>query len=503
MVLLPRSCPLLFVMGCTVLWIGCKKVSPQAGEQSDQSLQTIRLQKQKSASSRIEVEGISAFFKQVTGKAYITKLDKLKSAAQVTKRPYSGYWYPNTAGGTNVKTDGGEQFTPLEKYDRAFNENKGLATSWEKKYHKASGQEENASWWGHCNGFSASSQRHQEPRSSVIRNGVVFTPLDIKALLAEIYMDSDRIFIAGNRCEDESEVLPTRGANLDLNACQDTNPGAFHLALANWIGEADQPFLFDRQFNNEVWNFPLYQYQSQIDEISRQKALEALGILPSEPYNFNPAATQFRRVTTTITYSNVANLEILQAKVDDSLTYHYLLELDDQGNIVGGEWINSRNSKGYPDFIWLALDPMPPQGLREYGNPHLDIASVLGLWAESVGITLADFHPISRPPVPASSWGQNTLFKVRVDSGLAGAVFLGKDIFLHMDRLNEALTDAQFNLQVNQGNVKTFAAEGKEPVHLKIDDPFTAGINRLQIIWHKGGQPINEAHLDLTAYGVP
>ena len=36
-------------------------------------------------------------------------------------------------------------------------------------------------WHGHCNGWAAAAIRHAEPKQSVTRNGVVFSPADIKA----------------------------------------------------------------------------------------------------------------------------------------------------------------------------------------------------------------------------------------------------------------------------------------------------------------------------------
>jgi hypothetical protein len=53
------------------------------------------------------------------------------------------------------------------------------------------------SWYGHCNGWTAAAMRHAEPQHSVTRNGVVFTPTDIKGLLADLYMYTDTEFLGG------------------------------------------------------------------------------------------------------------------------------------------------------------------------------------------------------------------------------------------------------------------------------------------------------------------
>lgn len=55
--------------------------------------------------------------------------------------------------------------------------------------------------------------------------------------------------------------------------------------------------------------------------------------------------------------------------------YHYILELDADGKILGGEWLGSSIER-HPDFIWLPTRPRS-------GNPHIDIDLVRELIAES------------------------------------------------------------------------------------------------------------------------
>ncbi|MDP6446331.1 MAG: hypothetical protein QF805_21245, partial [Pirellulaceae bacterium] len=121
-----------------------------------------------------------------------TNFDKLplKGGVEDSHRPYSGYIYPDTGGGT-IRT--------LRKYDAAFNGRRSLATSFEQwdttsqKERKGRGffgrgRMRTPHWHGHCNGWAAAAIRHAEPQNSVVRNGYTFTPSDIKALLAEIYI---------------------------------------------------------------------------------------------------------------------------------------------------------------------------------------------------------------------------------------------------------------------------------------------------------------------------
>jgi len=54
-------------------------------------------------------------------------------------------------------------------------------------------------WYGHCNGWTPAAMRHAEPQRSVTRNGVEFTPADIKGLLAEIYIYNEHIVLGGDQ----------------------------------------------------------------------------------------------------------------------------------------------------------------------------------------------------------------------------------------------------------------------------------------------------------------
>ena len=66
--------------------------------------------------------------------------------------------------------------------------------------------------------------------------------------------------------------------------------------------------------------------------------------------------------------------------------FHYELELDEQGQIIGGVYY--RDSSRI-DMLWAPLKPAPGgQPGNERGNPHIDIAEVLSIWRESVSESL-------------------------------------------------------------------------------------------------------------------
>ncbi|MBW8884108.1 MAG: hypothetical protein JF612_04865 [Planctomycetia bacterium] len=197
-------------------------------------------------------------------------------------------------------------------------------------------------WYGHCNGWTAAAIRHAEPQRSVTRNGVVFTPADIKGLLAEIYMYTDSEFLGG--------IDPA------------INPAVLHLTLGNWIGRGSHPVGMETAVGEVVINFPVFNYKSVINKL-------------------NPRETE---VKTWITYTLNINREMDKGPPNyhRQMFFHYLLDLDDSGDIRGGRYMGDSQQI---DMLWTPLKPT--QGGEERnrrGNPHLDIKEVLAIWRESV-----------------------------------------------------------------------------------------------------------------------
>ena len=70
--------------------------------------------------------------------------------------------------------------------------------------------------------------------------------------------------------------------------------------------------------------------------------------------------------------------------------------MDEDGRIIGGEWINGRSADGrgrfseQPDFLWYPTGPRPnppsegPHGARDpKKNPHVSYAKVLKLFEKA------------------------------------------------------------------------------------------------------------------------
>ncbi len=301
-------------------------------------------------------------FKQWWGDEFVTKLVDLPAEGNVPefRVPYAGHDYPDRAGGT---------INSLFKYDQAFHRGRPLAMEHERMdvgSHRGGGRdrepripsggglfarlranagnrgERTPTWYGHCNGWTAAAIRHAEPQRSVVRNGVTFTPADIKGLLAEIYMYADSEFLGG--------IDPS------------INPGVLHLVLANWLGRGSHPVGMETAVGEVVINFPIFNYKSVVKNRS-----------PRE-----------NEVQTWITYTLNVNRELDKSppKFNRQMYFHYVLNTDNDGGISGGQYYGDSQQI---DMLWTPLQPHAGGSDRnKRGNPHLDIKEVLAIWRDSV-----------------------------------------------------------------------------------------------------------------------
>ena len=267
--------------------------------------------------------------------------------------PYAGHDYPDRLGGT---------VNALYKYDRAFNRG-AQATEWERRdvsAHRSRGGGGDEyrrglfgriirirsgprvpSWYGHCNGWTAAAIRHAEPQKNVVRNGVVFTPADIKGLLAEIYMYSATEHLGG------------------LDAA--INPGTLHLTLGNWLGLGAQPIGMEAAMGEVVINYPLYSYKATVHKHSDRQY-------------------EVRNVVTYVL--NIPREVDKGPEQSRTMYFHYVLDLDGEGKITGGRYYGDSQRV---DMLWTALKPVQAgEKGNERGNPHVSVKEVLALWRESV-----------------------------------------------------------------------------------------------------------------------
>mgnify|MGYP005843009921 CR=1 FL=1 len=301
-----------------------------------------------------EIDEQNKVFQRWWGTDLVRKFDELPASGQVPEYrvPYSGYYYPDVAGGT---------MRALRKYDMAFHGGRMLATGHEQWDTTAFKEEtmvprrvgllglrtrmvpsvETPGWYGHCNGWAAATIRHAEPQTAVVRNGLRFTPADIKALLAEIYMYSHYESLAGSE---------------DL-----VDAGMLHVILANWLGRQSHPIAMEASPGRERWNFPIYAFTSSVTRRGEREVA----------------------VQTHIDYAYYSNGEYERSpRIARRKYFHYQLDLNQQGEIVGGVYYRDSS---IIDLLWVPLRPVQGgQEGNERGNPHVDVHEVVRIWRDSV-----------------------------------------------------------------------------------------------------------------------
>lgn len=317
------------------------------------------------------IEAHNQNFQRLWNTNLVWKFDDLPTEGVVPefRVPYSGDIYLDTKGGT---------VNALRKYDQAFDGNDKATrheqwdtTAYRKTHYvrrrvglfgsRSVAVTVTPHWHGHCNGWTAATIRHAEPQESVVRNGVTFTPADIKGLLAEIYIYQDIEKVGG-----EYGVV---------------HPAELHVALANWIGRMSHPVGMEADPGKEKWNYPIYSYAS------------------SHTWRGNRRVD----VKTNVKYAYFSQGEQQQSpRLARQRYFHYALDLNEAGEIVGGYYY--RDSSRI-DLLWIPLAPVQggEEG-NERGNPYVDVNNVVALWRASVPQDLVDrwvmINDIPRQPAP-------------------------------------------------------------------------------------------------------
>lgn len=293
---------------------------------------------------------------------YVLKFSELPLAAELDKKPWSDSYWPSVEGGISSRWQGGgpwfrpglwmlkrmpqvklARMSPAEKYD-VFIGNYKYETQ---KQERSRTSNSRLRWEGICHGWAPASMLFEEPKPVTLRgaNGVEvpFGSSDIKALLS---------FYQGQVAEAPTKFLGERcNENLAKNpgaagtpACRDTNAGAFHVVLANMIGVRGQGFVIDKTRGDQVWNQPVWKFETEVESTSG----------PSE--GAAPGTVEEVTVTSEVTWG-VEVVPHWDALGDESpshtATYRYRLELNKAGDIIGGEWM----TEDRPDFMWTQEAP--------------------------------------------------------------------------------------------------------------------------------------------------
>jgi len=149
--------------------------------------------------------------------------------------------------------------------------------------------------------------------------------------------------------------------------CRDTNPGSFHLALVQYLSnlnadEDKRGFVLDVTQTDQVWNQPVYGFESTITSVEDVSAIE-------DPLaEFRAEGTvKIVNVETTLKYGvergpYVDYTESNSSSISSKF-YRYSLEIDENGYVIGGEW---QSGSGAPDFMWAPQGDLKDSALVRY-----------------------------------------------------------------------------------------------------------------------------------------
>lgn len=217
-------------------------------------------------------------------------------------------------------------------------------------------------WEGLCHGWVPAAEDYQQPDAFTTTNEdglkIPFGSSDIKALLTYFlaqYAVQRDVKFAAQRCNTD---IRKETAKENAPECRDINPGAFLVILANEVA-ANRAFAIDIDRSIEVWNQPVFAY-----------TLSASG--RRQPSNGSAPGTA-SEVRASLSVSYVKEVVPQVHKYSPyvlQLDYDIWLELDQDGNILGGTW----NEWDRPDFAWQ--EPAP----AFYG----DFAKLKELYQQSI-----------------------------------------------------------------------------------------------------------------------
>ncbi|DAZ98163.1 TPA: hypothetical protein N0F65_005629 [Lagenidium giganteum] len=267
-------------------------------------------------------------------------------------------------------------------------------------------------WFGICHAWAPASILEPEPRCPVKKGDVTFQPLDIKALMTQVYdgVDLETVFTGARFNGPDEPKNKDKYGRFEDAARRDLGPGYFHIAISNILGKFKQSFVVDTSSGAEVWNQPVRSY-----EVVSLQVVDAAELSQAEfgtnKYPFNRDMVKLAKVSTKLSWVFETGDDgefVANGKVDGfthTATYDYVLELDANDNIIGGEWLGGSQEQ-HPDFLWFATGKPAADAQTSFGLSYKDVRQLLD---ESVAcggsVTTA---PTTAPPTAGPTSGPST-----------------------------------------------------------------------------------------------
>jgi hypothetical protein len=231
-------------------------------------------------------------------------------------------------------------------------------------------------WMGICHGWAAASIVDPRPMHSVViqsmdqKWNLKFNPSEIKGLVSYTWAKNPYAVLSlGARCNKKDPAKDENGRVTD-SECFDVNPGTWHKAVVNRVGREQKALVIDASFDYEVWNQPVFAYNyTYFNPANRQPAATLAEATVARANFTRDVFARYRSIETVDVVGvamNVGYVVESQANTDETdrpefdqirwVQYLYDLELDELGNIVGGEWYQN----AHPDFFWAPEDGAEP-----------------------------------------------------------------------------------------------------------------------------------------------
>lgn len=309
--------------------------------------------------------------------SYVFNYNALPKSGELATTPWSDTYWPHQDGSIAYRWQSGDKpweyhrytyaellklspqqiadLSPAEKFDIYRGLTDGPDAYPTVRYTRTYAGPGSQSWEGICHGWSPASLNHAQPIPVKVKspiNGIEldFGSSDVKALLSFYY---------GKQAYRQRVVNQSGSRCGDNGGCgKDMNPGALHVIIANQLGIMKEGFIGDMARGNEVWNHPIYKFET--DELATRDHAKS---------GAARTATHEVKVRTTIWYAIETQPFWNTISTDHKKrTYTYWLELDKNNNIVGGRYGTMLSGGGKaPDFVWK-VQPMTFEGSWEALN---------------------------------------------------------------------------------------------------------------------------------------
>lgn len=263
-----------------------------------------------------------------------------------------------------------DTLSPAEKYDLLVGDERKTLTQTAlaegEQYYRSQGEVER--WMGLCHGWAPAAYMMERPKRAIKviaadgKTPILFYPSDIKALATLLWAKyTPSVRFIGGRCNVKEPKKNENGRVVDQD-CFDNNPGAWHMAVVNQIGVNKRSFVIDATYDYEVWNQPVVSYQYRYFNPQTLRPVSTLreAMVPVAQFS-RDKFKQFRAKNAAYVVGIAMDLAYVvetmpstdlrdgpQTDAINNVSYQYDLELDAQGNIIGGEWYTN----AHPDFLW-------------------------------------------------------------------------------------------------------------------------------------------------------